>query len=598
MGSGLKLLAQLPDFEIKDFSHGVRTRNSPYRHIDTSLQAETVYHQDPFGQANWGYLNLGNQGSWRQNLFLPNPLNPAYHLGMPGFEQHFRSAGKWPYYYVHNALTEADYRQGIERGQLFRVFHTQNVHERLNFLVDFHRLNSLGLYARQQVEQSDFLANFHYLSKKGKYQIHSGFNTAIIRAQANGGLVYDSVFTQNTITDRSIVPVRFAQSSAQQILRNRSFELDHIWHFINRSGDSASAGKWLQKLSIQHQFSYLRQSYVFNDIPGDQQPSPLLQSFETSDSVHFEKVRNRMAASVEGKLNFNAGIWLESAKHEGINFINVENSLGLDAQLNSTIGKNIPLFAKGEYVWNGSRQGGLWLFAEAGFNNKQFGFLPYLEIKRAFPGFMAYRHTSNYSSWNQSFELSTTSELGVRLRQAFLGEVTFSLMNWNKPVYYNENALPTQANGSLTYLGIEWHARYQIGRFVFLENRLKVQRIEGLQSVVNLPNLVNRALLYTEFKLFKKAVKLQPGFGLMYFSETALSGYSPTLNQFYFQNAQEMGGVPLADAFLNIQLGHARFYFKLEHWNAGLSGYQYLAAPGYPLPDMVFRAGLNWRFFN
>jgi hypothetical protein len=115
---------------------------------------------------------------------------------------------------------------------------------------------------------------------------------------------------------------------------------------------------------------------------------------------------------------------------------------------------------------------------------------------------------------------------------------------------------------------------------------LKVQRIEGLQTIVNLPALVNRALLYTDFKLFKKALKLQPGLGLMYFSKTALSGYSPTLNQFYFQNAQEMGGIPLADAFVNVQLGYALFYFKLEHWNAGLSGYQYLAAPGYPLPDM------------
>ena len=585
--------------EDPDYSHAYRTQFGKYTLIDTSLAMDGWHRQEPNLFDWFGYLPIGNQGAWRQEMVHTTHLNLGNSFGNPAFTNHFLDPNRWLYFKVRSAITEADYRQGYERGQLFRLSHTQNVHERLNFFIDFKRLNSLGKYQRQQVEQSDLLATIHYQSRGGKYSFHFGANTAFIKAEVNGGLTYDSVFTDNTLTDRSLVSVNFASSNTSQFLRHRQGMLDHSWHFINRSKDSAN-DSWLESLSFDHRIEYLRQSYVFEDVPNQTRPRTLLQSNLTSDSTALEKVQNNFGVSMKGKQGWSlsASIWNEAAAYEGENFRTVQSNSGLSAKADLVLFNKFPIRSTLNYVLQGQRQGGIEFFAQTGFESNQFSFLPFIRVKNAFPGFMDYRYTSNYMAWNRDYAIVQTGELGLAIKQSFIGSIDLKAHLLNNGVFYGLDSLPSQWNIAEQYFSTTWKGRYRLKNYLLVNTDFVWQTSSNNQPVFRMPEFYGRLSLSTRFSLFKGAINFQPGAVLTWFSPYKMRGYNPYTNLFYNQDEMEIGGYPLFDVFFNLQIRTARFYFKLEHLNSSISGYNYWAAPGYPLPDFVFRAGINWRFFN
>lgn len=580
--------------QSEDFPFRYKVWGGSWMPLDTNLNVDELFAQEPLLDDAYGFLPLGNQGSWRQNLIFHSELIPETHFGNRAFDQHFRHPDRWKYFDVRAALTEADYRQGYERGQKFRLFHTQNVHERLNFFFEFNRLNSLGAYQRQQVEQSDVLLTLYYTTKDGQYAFHGGVNTGTIKMEANGGLLYDSVFTENSITDRSIVPV--VSLTGEQQLRNRSMVFDQSFRIINRSQDSTYSG-WLEKLQVDHRFSYLRQSYVYRDFPGTDTPPPNLQNNITEDSTHFERVENSLGVSLEGALDLGASLWLSSSSNEGVNYRSVQNNLGIRAHMTTVVADRFPLRLRLNYVLGGDRQGGLDLFAETGFSGKKFRFLPYLRITRALPGFQWYRYTSNYKAWNRTYEMMTRSELGLRMELEKAGELKVRLFRWDRPVYFDTIISPKQAEEASNYLSVSWNSTYRWG-ILNWNNRICWQETAQDDLFLRLPSVYTRQSLHLQFYLFDRVLEMQPGLAFTWFSNYRMRAYDPYANVFYNQQTQQLGDFPLLDLFLNMRLGRAEFYLEFEHLNSFFSPTDYWAAPGYPLPDYFFRAGINWRFFN
>ncbi len=486
------------------YSHSYRTQFGKYTLIDTSLAMEGWHRQEPNLFDWFGYLPIGNQGAWRQELIHNTHLQLGNSFGNPSFVNHFLDPKRWQYFRVRSAITEADYRQGYERGQLFRLSHTQNVHERLNFFIDFKRLNSLGIYQRQQVEQSDLLATMHYRSKNGKYSFHFGANTAFIKAEVNGGLTYDSVFTQNTLTDRSLVSVNFASSNTSQYLRHRQGMLDHSWHFLNHSQDSTYSG-WLESLSLDHRIEYLRQSYLFEDIPDDSRPRTLLQSNLTSDSTAFEKVMNSFGLSVKGKQGWkvSASVWSEAANFEGENFQTIQSNSGLSAKADLVLFNKFPIRSTLNYVLQGQRQGGLEFYAQTGFESKEFSFLPFVRIKNAFPGFMDYRYTSNYMAWNRQYAIVQTGEFGLAIKQDFIGSIDLKAHLVNNGIFYGSDSLPAQWNATEQYFSTTWRGRYRIRNYLLINTDFVWQAVSKNQPLFKVPEFYGRLTLSTRFSLFK-----------------------------------------------------------------------------------------------
>jgi hypothetical protein len=104
--------------------------------------------------------------------------------------------------------------------------------------------------------------------------------------------------------------------------------------------------------------------------------------------------------------------------------------------------------------------------------------------------------------------------------------------------------------------------------------------------------------LYFTTYMFKKALFLQTGIMLNYFSTYYANDYNPVIGEFFVQNSKEIGNHPNLDFFVNAKIQRTRIYFKVEHFNSSFTGNNFYSSPNNPSRDFTIRFGLTWNFFN
>ena len=132
---GLAAQKASPDALRPQFSHQYfYWQEQGYYFIDTSLSSLNWYHQlNNALSDDYGKLVLMNLGGPRNNLLLQGlrPLEDFQSFGP--FQDYFVSPERVAYYQVRSPLTGARYVNGYERGQLFRIYHSQNITKNWNF---------------------------------------------------------------------------------------------------------------------------------------------------------------------------------------------------------------------------------------------------------------------------------------------------------------------------------------------------------------------------------------------------------------------------------------------------------------------------------
>jgi hypothetical protein len=123
------------------------------------------------------------------------------------------------------------------------------------------------------------------------------------------------------------------------------------------------------------------------------------------------------------------------------------------------------------------------------------------------------------------------------------------------------------------------------------------QNVQDENQSFNVPDVITRNTLYYSNHFFKKALFLQTGVTLNYFTKYHMNAYDPVLSEFYTQNNGSYGNFPRLDFFLDAKIRQTRIYLKAEHFNSSFTGYNYYSAPNYPYRDFTVRFGLVWNFF-
>ena len=166
--------------------------------------------------------------------------------------------------------------------------------------------------------------------------------------------------------------------------------------------------------------------------------------------------------------------------------------------------------------------------------------------------------------------------------------------------YFAENVdgqiRPNQYGSNLGLLRIRLSNEIEYRNFVS-ENTILYQTTNNADGILNLPDVVLRSSLYYQNDFFKKALYLQTGITLNYFTKYNMNAYDPLLAEFYVQNTTELGGFPRLDFFINAKVRQTRIFLKAEHFNSAWTGYNFYSAPNYPYRDFTVRFGLVWNFF-
>ncbi len=615
----------IPDADRISFSHQYTYLDQQgYFFVDTSLSNLNWYHQlNNAHRDNFGELSLGNLGSARNRLLIPN-MRDFWSLQDQGpYQPYFHRPSQVPFYQTRSPITDARYLAGYERGQAFRILHSQNINERWNATIQYKRLNSLGFYDQQQNKQANFLFSTHYRSKKGVYLAKAYVLSEKMELQENGGIIGDSIFTENLQSSRVLLNTNL--DGDNRILFHRDLWLDQKIDFFSlfrrkkatpildslQNPDSTevkSAPKVEEsrsKLMLGHQFRYRRNAQVYQGATNqyyDNYYYDLDGSY--TDSMATASYTNKLYLETEfgdtSKFNLHAGVLHQYFSYHNRDHLDVEQQqLGLDGSLYGNYRDYFSLTARASYLFSGpfANNFDLQATAEGKIFRSIRGFAEY-RIQNKHPNLYQQVYFGNNFIWNRDLDPVLTNEIRFGLRwqkENYVRIRTFTASNYS---YFDSTATIAVSPEVVAYQSIDLVQNFDFWDWLYLDNQVSYQIALSGGDYLPLPDLVNRHSLYFGFDLFDGALKVLTGLEASYFSSFASPSYMPATGRFYLANEYPIGDYWIIDAFAHLKVGKAIFFLKMENLTEGITPYNYWAAPHVPLNDRLFRVGINWRFFN
>ncbi|MGK0254795.1 MAG: hypothetical protein ACI9OE_002306 [Mariniflexile sp.] len=602
---GNKKLPKINDYLIISYKN-----DSTY--VDTTLTIQKEYKFNYLRKDNFGLMPFSNLGQTYNSLtynFQNTGLMPSF--GARARHFNYMEIEDVNYYRVPTPFTELYFKTAFEQGQQTDAFFTVNTSPQFNFSIAYKGLRSLGKYQHILTSSGNFRFTSNYQSKNKRYTARGHMVTQDLLNQENGGLRDDNITNFETgdpeFLDRSILEVNF--ENAESVLKGKRFHLEQTYNIIRKS-DSLSKNK----LSIAHILSFEDKFFQYDQSAANSIFGSAFNSSQLKDLVTLENFFNQV------QLNYSNNIMGDLQ----LNISNNNYNYGYD-KLVELNGNRIINRLKGDIFSAGGQYHkqykGFELNGELGINVSGNFDGNYLKANATFklndeilasasvnhsskaPNYNTLLYQSNYIdyNWQNNFNNIETQQLAFQLKYKSLVNITVDLNTVNDYVYFktdetSNQVRPFQNNSTITYVRAKLENELKFGKFA-LNNTVLYQNVQDDNSVLNVPQLTTRNTLYFSGHLFKKAMFLQTGVTLNYFTAYYMNAYNPVLAEFYVQNNEEYGGFPRLDFFINAKIRQTRLYLKAEHFNASFTGYDYYSAPNYPYRDFTVRFGLVWNFF-
>jgi hypothetical protein len=211
-------------------------------------------------------------------------------------------------------------------------------------------------------------------------------------------------------------------------------------------------------------------------------------------------------------------------------------------------------------------------------------------------------YQSNYLNynWQNSFKNQQAQLLAFEFHSNKYGTLSLDYSTINNYLYFEnkeqQGVKPYQHDGTVNYIRAKYVKELKFKNFA-LNNTIMYQKVLDGDQVLNVPQLNTRNTFYYANEFFDKALYLQTGVTLSYFSNFSMNAYDPVLSEFYVQNKQTLGDFPRLDFFINAKIQQTRLFLKAEHFNSAMTGYNFYSAPNYPYRDFIVRFGIVWNFF-
>ena len=576
-------------------------------YVDTTLAIYKDYRFNYLRKDNFELVPFANVGQTYNRLghdlkgekLIPDIGARARHFG-------FMNAEDIKYYEVPTPLTELYYRTVPEQGQNLDAFFTINTSPRLNLSIAYKGLRSLGNYQNALTSTGHFRSTVSYSTQNNRYRMNTHFVSQDLLNRENGGLnavaLEQYISKEEEFEDRSILEVKF--ENAENVLFGKRFYLDHGFDLVQSSYGF---------VSLHHKIDFSDKKYVYRQASPYSPFGEALKNANLNDEVRLRNIENIVSLALKndnlGNLAVKGGHTYYNYGYNSLIFLGdlaVTNRLrgqnySGGAQYSNNIG---PVSVYGDAMLNLAGDfSGHFLTAGAGFrlNPENIVNVEINSNERA-PNYNFLLYQSDYLNynWQNDFENEASRTLSARLTSPILANVEASLSQVDNYTYFGRGEdigiKPYQYDGTLNYLKVKVQREFSYGKFS-LDNTLMYQKVTEGGTVFNIPEFVSRNTLYFSDHWFRRALFLQTGLTLKYFTAYNMDAYDPVLAEFYVQNDAELGNFPVVDFFFNGKIRQTRIFFKLEHLNSLLTGNNNFSAPEYPYRDFMVRFGLVWNFF-
>ena len=572
----------------------------------------------PFANMGQGYVSLTGDYNKNNQTYLPA-------IGGKAKSYHYMGVQDVRYYQVPIPTTEATFITSVDNGQFLDIYITFNMSKQFNLSIENTGFRSVGKYTGEDARFSNFRTSFNYTSKNTKYALRGHFVGLSSDHEEHGGLTRaEEQFESGDprYLDRKIIDLRLYNASS--MFKGKRYYMDHQYQLTRVAQDSSSK-KRKSDLTIGHMMSFESRSVGYAQTGA----SDFFGTYENAtinDQALLDLGIQQFSAAFSNPLLGTLKASMESNHYTyRFNSTSAPDSLGLNRLedteliLGGNYLKRIGAFKVSgdlKYTLVGKLSDYLFHAALSGSIQNKHEFFLNLQLKSRMPDFNYLFYQSDYTNYRwdhrEDFLFEKTSTLTFAMNSKSLGSLMASaslIDNFTYLTYLNPASTddydtfasgiqPLQASSSVGHLKLNYAKEFRFGKWAF-DHTTMLQKIQQKDKALYVPDLITRNTLYYSSDVFDHAMFLQTGISFKYFSSYNANGYLPLMGEFYTRPQGELlGGYPLIDVFVNARIRQTRIFFKAEHLNAALSGYNYYSAPSYPYRDFVIRFGLVWNFFN
>jgi hypothetical protein len=614
------------EITIKDYKIISYARDTTY--LDTTLTIQKEYKYNYLRKDNFELMSFANVGQPYNKLGVDLERNHLYPLlGAKAKHYNYFEIEDIDYYNVATPMTDLLFKTTFEQGQLLDALLTFNTSRRFNISLAFKGFRSLGKYQLDQSQSGNFRSTVNYVSKNGRYSLRSHIAAQDVETEENGGLLdKEEQFESGDpdFIDRSRIDTRMsATDTGENKILGKRYYLEHQYKLLRTKKDFCNIEK--TSLALGHTFNYETKYYQFKQNISNEYFGPVFVS-QIHDKANLKTMFNEFHAefynATLGKLQGNISLYnynyffnslLVTTDGQQIQSQLKGDEISLGAKYSKTIGGFL-VKGSGKYNLSGELTSNI-LDASASYRfneNNSVDFSLHSSARMtAFNYLLSQSEYENYNWQNTSnFENQKVNSLKFHYDSKKWGNIAAKYTTIDNYTYFAADAAqelvenqeqatikPFQESSSVGHLKVKYIKEFKLGGFA-LNNTIMYQNVSQSNDVLNVPQLVTRNTLYFSSDVFRKAMYLQTGVTLKYFTGYNMDAYNPVLGEFYIQNNEELGGFPMLDFFINARIQQTRIYLKAEHFNSSFSGFNFYSAPNYPYRDFVIRFGLVWNFFS
>lgn len=595
--------------------------------LDTTLSIKKEYDYNYLRKDIFGLMPFPNEGQTYTTLnFGLNKFNSFPEFGFKGKQFAYQEVNDIKYYSVATPLTELYFKTVMEQGQNVDALITLNTSKNFNFSIAFKGLRSLGKYINQLSSTGNFRFTTSYFTLDRRYAINFHYTGQDILNGENGGLTQPEDFENEEPAYKNRPRLQVYLTDAKSFLKGKRFFFNHDFR-INKK-DATNNLYITHQFNFEHKFFEYNQatltSYIGTSTPSFQRYGTASLPSKINDQTIYDRLYNRVGAVYENKTlgkfqffieNFNYKYFYNDGKTVTTTIAGITTTSVYPGQLKATINTIGGQYDYRKNKWNGTITLSNSISAQPmrnfdanltyTINPKNNVSFQYQNISKL-PNHNYNLNQSTYDryNWTNDFNNEKINNLVVNANTQWL-KASMQLTTLNDHLYFSNDTIgnyqqyvsPKQYTGTINYLSLKVAREFKYKKWA-LDNTFLYQKVSQNDFILNVPEVTLRNTLYYSDEVFKKAMFLQTGVTINYFTKFYADDYNPILGEFFVQKNKQIGEFPMLDFFVNARVKQTRIYLKAEHFNAAFTGNKYYSAPNIPYHDFMVRFGLVWNFFQ
>ena len=595
----------------------------------------------------YGHYNyLGNLGSPRMSRIFFERRDNEPTIFMEPFSSFFVRPDEVKFTNSNVPFTNLTYYKAgnkVNGEERFKSYFSVNVNKRLAFGFNIDYLYGRGYYQNQST--SNFNAGIFASYIGNKYQMQAVYNNFTMKMNENGCIQDDRYITRpedmaegKKEYESTTIPVKLEQTSN----KNKDFYvyLTHRYRLgftretttvedakspkravandsVPLAKDTIITEEFVPVTSFIHTMKVERARHKFSSAKETegQYPNAYFNEVASRDSTTAFSVKNVFGiALLEGfnkyaKAGLTAYISHKFSRYELMDTLSRTNfdeqEIFVGGELAKQQGKTLHYNVNGEVGIMDKALGQFRVNADLDLNFRLWkdtvNFYARGYVSNTLPSFYMRHYHSNHYYWDnenmdKEFRTRVEGELNISRWKTNLRAGVENIKNYT---YFNQNAMPAQESGNIQVLSATLKQDFRLG-ILHLDNEVTWQKSSN-ETVLPLPQLSLYHNLYLLAKIAKKVLTVQLGADVRYFTKYNAPAYTPAIQQFHLQAADdqvEIGGYPIVNVYANLHLKRTRIFAMMYHVNAGMGKGNYFLVPHYPINPRLFKIGISWNFYD